>query len=385
MKIFKKLVLLFSLAICLIGCDNKENKEDKFVISGQVTGFPNGTKFYLRNLATNSTFDSTIVKNNTFKFEGVLESPPEQIWLNTTVGEKFIYTNLLMGNDRISVKGDISDFPWNVDIAGSKTQEDFNYARSITKKYDIERDSLVQDFLKLSPEKRLIVRDSVWKKIGKIDSILQVLRIDYIKSHPDTYTSIIELGYLKNELPKDTIQKFFDSYNTEIKQSKYAIIVEIYLRENIVKVGDKFYDFEGINQKEEQLLFSNIRGEYTLLDFTAAYCGPCIKAADELVEISKMYSDSLKIVSFSQDPKKDVWLKSLERDKVTWNSIWDGKGRYSEISIKYGVRGIPTFVLINPDGIIIDKWTGYNAGSIIKKLEKHKILGFRTGVESDKN
>ena len=370
MKIIFKLILAGCIVFFINSCSEKEKKEDKFTITGEVTGFPNGTKFYLKNLATDAVFDSTEVDNGAFKFEGNLANPPEQIWLNTTVDKKLVYTNLLIGNDNITVNGDISDFPWNVNIKGSKTQEDFNYSQSLTKENNIKRDSLVQAFMKLPQEKQQEIGAEIWKKIGKIDSITQVLRIHYIKSHPDTYTSVIELGYLKNQLPKDTIQKIFENYTPEIKGSKYAKVVEVYLRENISKIGDKFHDFEGFDQNGEKVKFSNIRGDYTLLDFTAAYCGPCIQAADELVEINKKYSDSLKIVSFTQDPKKDVWLKSLERDNVTWTSIWDGEGRYSETSIKYGIQGIPTFVLINPEGIIIDKWTGYGKGSIISKLEK---------------
>lgn len=371
MKIIFESILTVFIVIFITACSEKEKKEEKFTISGQVSGFPDGTKFYLRNLATDAVFDSTTVENNNFKFEGHLYSPPEQIWLSATVDNKFIYTNLLIGNDDINVKGDILDFPWNVEIKGSKTQEDFNYSQNITKKYNIKRDSLVQLFMKLPQDRQQEMGAEIWREIGKIDSVTTALRIDYVKSHPNTYTSIIELGYLKNQLPKDTIQKIYDKYASEIKESKYAKVVEVFLRENISKVGDKYHDFKGLNQKGENVKFSDIKGAYALLDFTAAYCGPCIQAADELVEINKNYSDSLTIVSFSQDPKKDVWLKSVERDKVTWNSVWDGEGRYSETSIKYGIQGIPTFVLINPKGIIIDKWSGYEKGSIINRLEKH--------------
>lgn len=370
MKITSKTILTICILTFITACNEKEKKEEQFTISGQVTGFPDGTKFYLRNLATDAVFDSATIENNSFKFEGHIFDPPEQIWLNATVDKKFIYTNLIIGNDEIDIQGDILDFPWNVDIKGSKTQEDFNYSQSLTKKYNIKRDSLAQSFMKLPQDKQQEIAAEIWGEIGKIDSITTALRIDYIKSHPNTYTSVIELGYLKNQLPKDSIQKIYDQYTPKIKESKYAKVVEVFLRENILKIGDQYHDFEGLNQKDKNVKFSDVKGEYTLLDFTAAFCGPCIQAADELVEINKNYSDSLNIVSFSQDPKKDVWLKSLERDKVAWNSIWDGKGRYSETSIKYGIQGIPTFVLINPEGIIIDKWIGYEKGSILSRLEK---------------
>ena len=371
MKTSIRIIVVIGLLITIVACNKKQKNEDRFIIVGEVSGFPEGTKFYLRNMATDAVFDSATIIKNKFKFEGQLYSPPEQIWLNTIVDKKFVYTNLLIGNDNIKILGDIKDFPWNVDIKGSKTQEDFNYSQSITKEYDIKRDSMIQVFMKLPQKDKQEVGKKIWGQIRKIDSITKDLRIKYVKSHPNTFSSVINLGYLKNELPKDTVQKIFDKYTTEIKNSKYAKVIEVFLRENISKIGDKYHDFEGLNQKGEKIKFSEIKGEYALLDFTSAFCGPCIQAAEELVEINDIYSDSLTIISFSGDPKKDVWLKSLERDKVTWNSIWDGKGRYSETSIKYGIQGIPSFVLINPEGIIIDKWSGYGKGSLKSRLEKN--------------
>lgn len=287
------------------------------------------------------------------------------------VGKKFIYTNLLIGNDSINISGDIADFPLSIDVSGSKIQEDYIISRRITRRYDIRRDSLVHMFMGLSQEEQQEQGAAIWGEISDIDNITKNLRIEYIKSRSDTYISVIDLGYLKDDLPKDTIQKIYDKYTPEIKSSKYAKLVEVYLRENISKIGDKYQDFEGFNQKEEMVKFSDIRGDFTLIDFTSAHCGPCIQAAEELLQINNIYSDSLTIVSFSGDPKKEVWLKSLQRDKIVWNSIWDGKGRYSETPIKYGVHGFPTFVLIDPVGLIIDKWSGYGEGSLKSKLKEH--------------
>ncbi|HTG65622.1 MAG TPA: DUF4369 domain-containing protein, partial [Flavobacterium sp.] len=329
MKTQLQTLILLGILLSITAFSKKEKTEQKYTIIGQVTGFPNGTKFYLTNLSTEEVFDSATVENNSFKFEGHLTDSPEQIWLQTTVNKEFIYTNLLIGNDKITIKGDITDFPWNVTIKGAKTQEDFNYSQSIIKKYNIKRKSLVNDFLKLTPEKQQEIGPTIWAEIGKIDKTTDSLRINYIKSHLDTYTSVIELGFLKNKIPKDTIQKIFDKYTPEIKESKYAQIIKVFLKENISKIGDKYHDFEGLSQNGKKVIFSNIRKKHTLIDFTSAYCGPCIQAANELVEISRNYSDSLTIVSFSGDPKKEDWLKSLKRDNVTWNSLWDGKGRYS--------------------------------------------------------
>lgn len=121
-------ILFVSISTSITTRNYNEKKEGNFIISGQVTGFPDGTKFYLRNLTTDAVFDSAIVKNNTYEFEGNLERPSIQIGLNTILDINLYYTNLLIGNENITVKGVISDLPWNVNISGSKTQGDFNYS-----------------------------------------------------------------------------------------------------------------------------------------------------------------------------------------------------------------------------------------------------------------
>jgi peroxiredoxin len=369
LKTFLAIITLILAFSCK--SDKKDQIENGFTIDGTVTNFPNGTKVYLTNSTTEAVFDSTEVQNNHFRFDGQINDPPERFFLSSTVNGKFAYTYLFMGNDKIKINGDITDFPWRVNISGSKVQEGFNDLKGITREYEIKRDSMTNAFLALSPEEQQQKRAEIWSEIGKIDSISNSLRIEYIKSHNDTYASIIYLGHLKKSMPKDSVRAIYDRYTTEIKNSKYAKLVEVYLREKILQVGDTYQDFEGVDQNGENVKLSEKMGEYTLIDFTSAFCGACILAADELKEINQIYSDSLKIIEFSGDPNKKNWKKGLERDSVTWTSIWDGMGKYSETSIKYGVNAYPTFVLINPEGVIIDKWIGYGKGSLKSKFEKH--------------
>ena len=364
--LFGLIVILFTITFC--SCKRNEG----YTITGNVTGFPDSTMIYLTNLATDEIFDSTLIVNNRFQFKGQLQDEPEQIWLNTRVNNEFIYANLLIGNEDIKVKGDVSDFPWHVSITGSKTQDDFNYLRDLTKSFDIKRDSLVHLTFNLPLEEQEERGKEIWGEIGVIDDTTYKSRINYIKSHLNTYTGIINLGYLKKLFPKDTVQALYNKLTDEIRNSKYARVVEVYLKEKISEVGDLYHDFKAINNVGDTINFSDLIGKYILLDFTAANCGPCVQSVEELRLIDKTYSDSLKIVSFSGDAKKDIWLKSLERDNASWTSLWDGKGTYSETYIKYGAAGFPTFFLINPQGIIIDKWVGYGKGLLEHKLQRFK-------------
>ncbi|MFR9603851.1 MAG: hypothetical protein SNG02_08320 [Rikenellaceae bacterium] len=47
-----------------------------------------------------------------------------------------------------------------------------------------------------------------------------------------------------------------------------------------------------------------------------------------------------------------------------WNELSDIPQLYSS----YGVRGIPYYVLIDPDGNVKEHWSGYGKGSLRKRL-----------------
>ena len=357
------------LTISIYSCQ----KQDGYLITGNVTGFPDSTMIYLGNQITYEIFDSTLIIGNKFQFKGQFQDEPEQIWLNTQVGNEMFYTILLIGNETIKIEGDIVDFPWNLNITGSRTHDEFNYLLKLTKPFDLKRDSLIKSFMQLSPEKQQEKGKDLMTEMKTLRDTSHALQVGYIKSHSNTYAGIIYLGYLKNTMPKDTVRILYNKLNDEIKGSKYAKVIEIYLHEKISEIGDSYHEFKAINKNGDTVRFSDLIGNYILLDFTSAYCGPCVQSAEELRLIDKTYSDSLEIVSFSGDVSKNIWLKSLERDSVSWLSLWDGQGTYSETYIKYGVQGVPAFFLIGPKGKIIDKWSGYGKGLLESKLKRFKI------------
>ncbi len=337
-------------------------KQDGYMITGDLTGFPDSTKLYLKNLSNEEIFDSTIVIDGKFQLSGKFQYEPEHIWLTSSIGDKFIYTDLLIGNEKIKIEGDRKDFAWNVKVSGSKTQDEVNHLRDLVYPFVLRRDSLEQNYCKLPLQVQLKNGEKIWEEIRNIDEIADSLNIGYVKSHINTYNGVINLGYLKHSLPKDTVRALYAKLSDELKACKYAKPIEIFLNYEISKIGDDYYDFEALDKTGETVHFSDLIGKYTLLDFTDAYCNPYDQSVDELKYIDKNCNDSLIIVSFYTDVKKDYWLDALKRDRVTWTSLWDGKGYNSETYIKDGIQGSPSFFLINPKGVIIDKWSGYGKG-----------------------
>ncbi|QIL41631.1 AhpC/TSA family protein [Pedobacter sp. HDW13] len=358
------------LTLFLGMCIHTAVSAQQYAINAQITGFKNGTKFYLNDVNLDINIDSAEIKNDHLSFKGKLGAEPQSLWVTTVVGQNYYYFTLLIGNEKIDVKGDIGDFPFDLKITGSKTQDVHNKMIGLTKEGYKERNKLVAAYQLLSGDSAKSKGKAIWKRIAKIDSVDKFQRMNFVRHNLNSYEGLDALFYLKNDFPKDTIGKFYDALNPAFKNTGYAKRIKTFLAVgNILETGDSFWDFSAFDKDGKKHLLSEHKGKYILLDFSTAYCGPCIESVPELKKISKAYSKELSIVSFSGDAGKESWLKGINRDQPQWLSLWDGKGFYGETIIKYGITGYPTFLLIDPKGKIVSKWSGYYNGAVLKEVQ----------------
>jgi hypothetical protein len=55
---------------------------------------------------------------------------------------------------------------------------------------------------------------------------------------------------------------------------------------------------------------------------------------------------------------------------MPWVNIRDPKA-YGGLAANYGVSGIPNYVMISPEGKVVDNWSGFGTGSLKKKMKEH--------------
>jgi len=98
------------------------------------------------------------------------------------------------------------------------------------------------------------------------------------------------------------------------------------------------------------------KGKYVLLDFWASWCPDCVKEMPELVELYDAYKDkNFEIVGYSLDRNNEAWIKGIEILNITWPQLSDCDFWNSQGAKLYAVQYIPLTILINPEGIIMER------------------------------
>ena len=346
----RSLTILGLLATLIFACNTDPGG---FTINVNVTGIKDGTLFYLKNWRDNTIIDSGYVRNGTFSLKGSL-SHPENLLLHATdtVSKEFIYTNLLIGNENVTINARRADFPWNIDAVGSESQD----MAEIFNRVEYQR----QELIKLPGS-----------NVSRISDSLHQVKVALIKENFNSYAALTNFKYYKLNFPTAELAGLYKSLSPELKQSIDGKAIKTQIENPPPVVGGSYYDYTAVNQNGDTVSLSEIAERYLLLHFSSAACYPSQQSIPELRMMHDRYKDRLKIVRISVDLSKEDWEESIRKDSITWLNLWDGKGDYGDAVLKYGIIGTPNYVLISPDKIIVDKWFGYEEGIIKEKIRIH--------------
>jgi thiol-disulfide isomerase/thioredoxin len=111
---------------------------------------------------------------------------------------------------------------------------------------------------------------------------------------------------------------------------------------------------------------SNLQGSVVVLDFWASWCAPCRRSLPEINRLYERYDD----VVFLGINNEDMLTIRQTRSRMNLNfpMTLDADGSISNL---YGVRSIPTTVIIDRHGRVVDVIVGFrDDGSLERSIER---------------
>lgn len=113
-------------------------------------------------------------------------------------------------------------------------------------------------------------------------------------------------------------------------------------------------DFEIPDVSGKIVKLSDFKGKYVFIDFWASWCGPCLRKIPEVKKLQEKYKDkNLVFVGVSLDSKREGWEKAIAKYELNWVNVSHLRGWGEPVSAKFGVKAIPSNVLIDPDGKVV--------------------------------
>ena len=346
----KKVIFLLLTATVLWSCQNAT-----FTIKGTVID-PDfeGANVYLQERTDNGlqTVETTVVQNGTFSFTGMAD---ENVLRYISLDEQNRAPVLLERGTINVVFGDV------ITVSGTKINTAFS-------------EFLLKEGELISISARISAR---FRDMNAAGTLTEKLREEIIAEHTKAVEDANNLALrfirnnIGNEAGKYILRSAIHLFEPEIQEEfieladdnlrAYPTIARIITRlENArnVAVGNRFVDFTLQDPEGNEVSLSDFAGQdnYTLVVFWATWCGPCIQEIPHYIELYAKYkSKGFEIVGVSLDRDRDDWVAGIERLNITWSQMSDMLMWQSPVVELYDIRMIPHTILLDREGIIIDR------------------------------
>jgi len=139
-----------------------------------------------------------------------------------------------------------------------------------------------------------------------------------------------------------------------------------------IEEGQTAPDFSLQNLQGETVSLKDFKGKIVVLDFWATWCLPCRQSLPELAELDKKYRDKgvvfLGLSIDDPDSYDNQYVAEFkDRYKVAYQVLRAHSGVVADYLGTENVR-IPAFLILDKNGTIIKKHTGFEPGIVEKNL-----------------
>jgi thiol-disulfide isomerase/thioredoxin len=308
-----------------ITCTQKQSKE-YLTISGKLEN----NKDSIISIVSREGKIKKITINNDGFFKDTLKIEKADIYTFQT-GTNNVAPVYLKNGYNITLSGNADEFMESFKFSGEGASNSNFILAQIAKSQEMGNPQLILD----------LEEEAFHKKVAAIKAAFDSILESYTDLDSTLYTSVKQ----QNE---QLITYFDNAYAQNRVMGKG-------------KLSPKFEDYKDIKGGKKSL--DSFKGKYVYIDVWATWCGPCIQQIPFLQTLEKEYRNkNIEFVSISTDESRrsggsweaaeQKWRNFVKEKNMSGVQLWAGED--FSFQQAYQITGIPRFILIDPEGKIVD-------------------------------
>lgn len=292
----------------------------------------------LRKLAT-EPIDSAQIVDGKFEMQGVAAEPLMSVVVITDENRQMVEQGV--GAYFILENGNIK---MHVDTAYTMTATGTDFNRVYA-----EYDSLIMSYDGVCAE--ISGREAT--NAEKFDAIVEAR-----KNYKESLKNLV-LPYIETQPAKKFVKDIKHLYTNEelaILMPTDTAIMARSVAQPYMAVGSYLSDEATPNAAGDTIRWMDIvsQHDYTLIDFWASWCGPCMRSMPGLKELYAEHAgEHFEIIGISLDNNRDKWLGAIERLDLKWVQLSNLLFWEEPMVKRFEIPFIPSTMLVNRDGEII--------------------------------
>jgi peroxiredoxin len=310
--------------------------------------------------------DTAEFKNGKAVFKGKVDFPDLYI-LHIEGNDQ--RTLLFVENVPFKVTGKVDSLQ-AIQIAGSPVNDDFTKIKA-----DLDKDNKIamakyQEYQAAAQSGDTLKASIIMEEVKSLFNVTEKKIVDFIKSNPASWVTPLFLAQMESSLSSEELDSLVSGLDPKLSVTPSVKDLKERLgKTKKVAEGQVAPDFTQNDPNGNPVKLSDVysKNEYTLIDFWAAWCGPCRQENPNVVAAySAFKAKGFGVFGVSLDQDHDRWVKAIEDDKLVWTQVSDLNYWQNEAAKMYAVNSIPANFLVDKTGKIIA--SNLRGEDLLKKL-----------------
>ena len=250
------------------------------------------------------------------------------------------------------------DSLFKAEITGSKTHDGYKSFVNSNKLLSDIYAKIYSEYQEATQSGNTVLLAEIERRADSVQTEMLKNQKNFVINNPSSYVTPSILGSISYEMEADELETILSKLDTAIASLPQIVsLKERVVAMKKVAIGQKAPDFTMNDVDGNPVSLSSKTGSKLLLiDFWAAWCGPCRKENPNVVKVyTEFNKKGFNIFGVSLDQKKEDWVKAIADDKLPWTHVSDLQYWSNSAAKTYAVSAIPANFLLDETGTIIAK------------------------------